>query len=505
MGTFLNFFEMASEKTVDFTTPNGRKVGLRVQAFLNNEYVDAKSGATIETKNPATEEVIASFAACDKEDVDLAVKYGRAALAGPWGKMSGAERGRLINRLADLIEENREDIGSIEVTDNGKPYAQYMAADMVLIVSHLRYYAGWADKVVGETHNYENDQIIMTLKEPVGLVAQVIPWNFPLLMMAWKLGPALAAGCCTIVKPAEDTSLGALYLGDLVRKAGFPPGVVQVLTGYGPKAGQALAEHLDIDKIAFTGSVGVGKKIMEAAAKSNLKKVTLELGGKSPLVVFEDADVDEAVALSHQAIFFNQGQVCTAASRVFVQESVYDKFMEKAKKAAVERVGVTGDPFDSNTQQGAQVSETQYKRIMEYIEHGKKEATLEVGGVRKGDKGFFIEPTIFSNVESGHKIHDEEIFGPVMSVIKFTDMDDAIKKSNDTTFGLAAAIVTPDIKKTFRLVREIKAGTIWCNTYHAYHDAAPFGGYKQSGIGREKGQEALENYLETKTVFIDLK
>merc|ERR1711991_903751 len=251
--------------------------------------------------------------------------------------------------------------------------------------------------------------------------------------------------------------------------------------GYGPKAGQALAEHPDIGKIAFTGSVGVGKKIMEAAAKSNLKKVTLELGGKSPLVVFEDADVDEAVALSHQAIFFNQGQVCTAASRVFVQESVYDKFMDKAKKAAVERVGVTGDPFDANTQQGAQVSETQYKRIMQYIEHGKKEATLEVGGVRKGDKGFFIEPTIFSNVESGHKIHDEEIF------------------------GLAAAIVTPDIKKTFRLVREIKAGTIWCNTYHAYHDAAPFGGYKQSGIGREKGQEALENYLENKTVFIDLK
>jgi len=493
---------MSNENKIEYKAPNGRTVTLRTQAFINNVYVDAKSGATLDTINPATEQLITKVAACDKADVDEAVKAARAAFEGPWSKVDGASRGKLLNRLADLCEQHREELSTIEVLDNGKPFTQYLNADMALIVSHLRYFAGWADKITGATYEVPGN-FVYTRKEPVGVAGQIIPWNFPLLMFAWKIGPAIAAGCTIVLKPAEQTPLGALRMGDLIREAGFPPGVINIVPGYGPTAGAAIASHPDIDKVAFTGSTTVGRAILKAAAESNLKKVTLELGGKSPVVVFADADLDEALKITHQAIFFNQGQVCTAGSRLFVEDKVYDQFVEKAVKMAKDRANVTGDPFHPETQQGAQVSELQYKRIMEYVEHGKKEARLLCGGGRKGDKGYFIEPTIFADVKKGHKIHDEEIFGPVLSIIKFSSVEDAVFKSNDTSFGLGAAVITKDIRKAFKVAHSIKAGTVWVNTYHQYADNVPFGGFKQSGIGREKGQEALDNYLQVKTVFVD--
>ncbi len=395
-------FEMSTEKLTEYKAPN-RTVTLRTQAFINNKFVDSRSGATLQTHNPATEELIATVAACDKADVDDAVKAARAAFEGPWTKVDGAARGKLLNRLADLCEQHKDELATIEVLDNGKPFTQYLAADMALIVTHLRYFAGWADKITGSTYDVPGN-FVYTRKEPVGVAGQIIPWNFPLLMFAWKIGPAIAAGCTIVLKPAEQTPLGALKMGDLIREAGFPPGVINIVPGYGPTAGAAIASHPDIDKVAFTGSTNVGRMILKAAADSNLKKVTLELGGKSPVVVFADADMEEALKITHQAIFFNQGQVCTAGSRLFVQEGIYDEFVDRAVKMAKDRSHVTGDPFHPETQQGAQVSELQYKRIMEYIEHGKKEARLLCGGVRKGDKGYFIEPTIFADVQKGHKV-----------------------------------------------------------------------------------------------------
>jgi aldehyde dehydrogenase (NAD+) len=495
----------ANGKVIEVAAPNGVKCSIRTQCFINNQFVDAESGKTFETVNPATEEVIAHVASGDKVDVDKAVKAARAAFEGPWSQVTGAERGRLLNRLADLVEKYADELVAIEVMDNGKPANEYKAADLPLIVSHLRYYAGWADKITGETFNLPN-QLVYTRKEPIGVAGQIIPWNFPLLMFAWKIGPALAAGCTVVVKPAEQTPLGALRMGDLVVEAGFPPGVINIVPGFGETAGAAISNHMDIDKVAFTGSVEVGKLVMKAAADSNLKKVTLELGGKSPFVVFEDADLDVTVATSHQAIFLNQGQVCTAASRVFVQESIYEKFIEKAKEAAVKRVDGLGDPFSPTTLQGAQVSEEQHNRIMSYIDVGKKEgARLVCGGERHGPKGYFIKPTIFADVRPGMKIHDEEIFGPVQTVIPFKDLNDAVFQSNHTVFGLGAAVHSRDISKAFQVAHRIRAGTVWVNTYHQYHESVPFGGYKQSGIGREKGYDALLNYLETKSVYVNLQ
>mmetsp|Transcript_751 Transcript_751/g.1950 ORF Transcript_751/g.1950 Transcript_751/m.1950 type:complete len:497 (+) Transcript_751:100-1590(+) len=493
---------MAAEKVQEFTAPNGVVCKLRTQCFINNEYVDAVSGETFDTVNPATEEVLAKVAAGDKADVDAAVKAARAAFEGPWSKVDGYSRGRLLNKLADLLEQNFDEVCSIEVADNGKPYNEYSAADMPLIISHLRYYAGWADKITGETYNLPGKHVY-TRKEPVGVAGQIIPWNFPLLMWAWKIGPAIAAGCTVVLKPAEQTPLGALRMGDFIREAGFPPGVINIVPGMGPTAGAAVAEHMDIDKVAFTGSVEVGRIVMCSAARSNLKKVTLELGGKSPFVIFEDADLDQAVELAHNGIYFNQGQVCTASSRVFVQESVYDQFLEKAKSRAEERVKGVGDPFAKTTLQGAQVSHDQFNTIMKYIDYGKQEgARLVAGGARQGDKGYFVQPTIFADVSSGMKIHDEEIFGPVVSVIKFTDLNDAALKANDTSYGLAAAVVSKDVNKVFQLAHKIKAGTVWVNTYHQYDNMVPFGGYKMSGIGREKGKDGLEAYLETKSIYV---
>jgi len=484
---------------------NGVKVQLRTQCFINNEWVDAVSGKTFEVVNPATEKQLAMVAEGDKADVEKAVEAAKTAFATEWGmKSTPAQRAACLNKLADLIEANAEEIASIETMDNGKPFAETSTADIPMSIKHLRYYAGWCDKITGQTFA-DSDQFVYTRKEPVGVVAAVIPWNFPLLMAAWKLGPSLAAGCCIILKPAEQTPMSLLRVCDFIKEAGFPAGVVQVIPGFGPTAGGALAHHMQIDKIAFTGSVEVGKIILAASAQSNLKKVTLELGGKSPLVIFEDADVDEAVGISHAGIFFNQGEVCTAASRCFVHEAVYDQFLEKAKAKALERAANLGDPFQKDTVQGAQVSEEQFNTIMKYIDLGKKEgARLVAGGARKGSEGYFVQPTIFADVSKGMKIHDEEIFGPVLSVIKFSDLDDAVAKSNDSTYGLAAAVVTKDINKALKVAHGIKAGTVWVNTYHQYHDHVPFGGYKQSGLGREKGYDAIENYLEVKSVYINI-
>ena len=491
---------------MEVVASNGVKVLLRTQLFINNEWVDAVSGKKFEVVNPATEETLAMVSEGDKEDIEVAVKAARAAFNEKWGSdASPVTRAQCMNKLADLLEQNLEEIATIETMDNGKPYSETSGADIPMVVKHLRYYAGWADKITGQTFA-DTDQFVYTRKEPVGVVGAVIPWNFPLLMAAWKLGPALAAGCCLVIKPAEQTPMSLLRLMDFVKEAGFPPGVVNVVPGFGPTAGGALAHHMDVDKIAFTGSVEVGKIILAASAHSNLKKVTLELGGKSPLVIFEDADLDEAVGISHMGIFFNQGEVCTAASRCFVHEDVYDSFLLKAKAKAEERASNLGDPFAKKTVQGAQVSKDQFDTIMKYVDIGKAEgARLVAGGARKGNKGYFVEPTIFADVTKGMKIHDEEIFGPVLSVIKFKSLEDAIAKSNDSTYGLAAAVVTKDINKALKVAHGIKAGTVWVNTYHQYHDHVPFGGYKQSGIGREKGYDAIENYLETKSVYINYK
>ena len=465
--------------------------------------MDAVSGKTFPVVNPATEQVIANVAEGDKADIEKAVTVARAAFEGEWKDVAPATRAECLTTLAELLATNAEEFATLETLDNGKSFREASGEDLPMCVSHLRYYAGWCDKIVGQTFS-DTDQFVYTRKEPVGIVGAVIPFNYPLVMACWKLGPALAAGCCIIIKPSSQTPLSLLRFMDLVKDAGFPAGVVNVVPGSGPTAGAALASHMDVDTITFNGSVRVGKIILEAAAKSNLKKVTLELGGKSPFVVFDDADVDEAVDLSHSGIFDNQGECCTAASRCLVHESIYDKFLEKAKAKAQDRV--VGDPFAKDTHQGAQVSKEQFETIMRYIDLGKAEgATLVTGGNRKGTQGYFIEPTIFADVKAGMKIHDDEIFGPVMAVIKFTDVKDAIKKSNESIYGLAAAVLTKDINKAFQVANGIKAGTIWVNTYNKYHDHVPFGGYKQSGIGREKGYEAIENYLETKALYLNIK
>jgi aldehyde dehydrogenase (NAD+) len=473
--------------------------------LINNQWVDSKSGKTFPTINPATGEEICQVAEADAPDVDCAVQAARAAFnGGPWRTMSAAERGLLLNRLADLIERNADELARLETLDNGKPYQVARSADLPLTIACYRYYAGWADKVQGKTIPIGGNYFCYTRHEPVGVVGQIIPWNFPLLMQAWKLGPALATGNTVVLKPAEQTPLTALRVGELILEAGFPPGVVNILPGYGPTAGGAIAYHPDVDKVAFTGSTEVGHLIMEASAKSNLKRVTLELGGKSPNIVFADADMDQAIEGSHFALFFNQGQCCCAGSRLFVEEKCYDEFVEKSVARAKKRT--VGDPFDSNTEQGPQVDQTQFDKVMGYIESGKQEgATLLAGGGRVGDKGFFIAPTVFADVKDGMKIAQEEIFGPVMSIIKFKGLAEVVERANNTMYGLAAAVWTRDIGKAHAIANQLRAGTVWVNCYDVFDAAAPFGGYKQSGIGRELGEYGLQQYTEVKTVTVNLQ
>lgn len=472
--------------------------------LINNEWVESVSGKRFETINPATGEVICDVAEADAADVDKAVRAARTAFhSGEWSKLSARQRGNLLYKLADLIEQNKEELARLETLDNGKPLTESMALDLPFVIACYRYYAGWADKIQGKTIPIDGPHLCYTRHEPVGVVGQIIPWNFPLLMQAWKLAPALAAGNTLILKTAEQTPLSALRVGELLLEAGFPPGVVNILSGYGPTAGGAIARHPDIDKVAFTGSTEVGHLIMEAAAQSNLKRVTLELGGKSPNIVFADADLDAAIEGVHQGLFFNQGQCCNAGSRVFVEESCYEEFIHKCAERAQQRT--VGDPFDRNTKQGPQVDQTQFNTVMSYIESGMREgARMLCGGKRVGDRGYFIEPTVFADVQDEMKIAREEIFGPVMSIIKFKDIDEVIQRANDTLYGLAAGVWTQDITKAHKVAHSVRAGTVWINTYHAFDTAAPFGGFKQSGMGRELGEYALQQYTEVKTVTVRL-
>lgn len=472
--------------------------------LINNRWVSSRSGKTFPTINPSTGEEICQVAEADAADVDVAVQAARNAFEnGPWPKMSAADRGRLLYKLADLIEEHADELAMLESLDNGKPFHVARAADLGLTVATYRYYAGWADKVQGRTVPVAGNYFTYLRHEPVGVVGQIIPWNFPLLMQAWKLAPALSMGNTVVMKPAEQTPLTALRVGELIMEAGFPEGVVNILPGYGPTAGAAIANHMDVDKVAFTGSTEVGHLIMEAAAKSNLKRVTLELGGKSPNIVFADADMEEAVEGSHFGLFFNQGQCCCAGSRLFVESKCYDEFVERSIARAKRRT--VGDPMDPGTEQGPQVDDIQFEKVMGYIEAGKRDgAKLAHGGKRVGSRGYFIEPTVFVDVKDDMVIAQEEIFGPVMSIIKFDDLNDVVRRANKTTYGLAAAVWTRDIGKAHAIANRVRAGTVWVNCYDVFDPGAPFGGFKQSGIGRELGEYGLQQYTELKTVTVKL-
>ncbi len=412
------------------------------------------------------------------------------------------DRGKLMNRLADLIEEELDELAALETVDNGKPIRDSRAADLPMTIDCLRYYAGWADKLHGQTIPVRGNYFTYTRREPVGVVGQIIPWNFPMLMVAWKWGPALAAGNTIVMKPAEQTPLTCLRMAKLAQEAGFPDGVINVVPGYGPTAGDALVKHPDVDKVAFTGSTEVGQLIMRGAA-SNLKRISLELGGKSPNIVFADSNLDAAIAGAHFGLYFNQGQCCCAGSRLFVEDKVHDQFVDKL--AAMNGKRRLGDPLDPATEQGPQVNKEQFDKIMGYIDAGKKEgAKCVTGGDRWGDKGYYIEPTLFTNVTDKMKIAEEEIFGPVLSVLRFNDINEIVERANKTNYGLAAAVWTRDVAKAHLIAKKLKAGTVWVNCYDVFDAAAPFGGYKMSGIGRELGERGLDNYTEWKTVTVSL-
>jgi aldehyde dehydrogenase (NAD+) len=474
----------------------------QTRLLINNQWVDPTDGGSFETYNPATGEVIAKVASAGPGDVDRAVKAARKALeSGPWSTMDAADRGRLLFKLADLVEKEAKDLAALESLNCGKTIKDSQG-DMDGVVATLRYYAGWADKIEGRTVPVRGNFLCYTLRQPVGVVGQIIPWNFPLLMLAWKWGPALACGNTVILKPAEQTPLTALRVGELALEAGFPAGVVNILNGMGETTGAALVTHPDVDKIAFTGHVDTAKIIQKAAADT-LKRTTFELGGKSPNVIFADADMEQAVAGAFHAIYFHGGQCCTAGSRLFVEQKIHQDFVERLAEKAKERK--LGDPLDPTTEQGPQVSKEQMDKILGYCDRGQKEgATLMVGGHRFGNKGFFIEPTIFDNVKDDMAIARDEIFGPVVSVLPFQSVDEVIDRANRTYYGLAAAVWTKDIDKAHLFAKKAKAGTVWVNCYHVVDVNTPFGGFKMSGQGRENGEAALEHYTELKTVTVKL-
>ncbi|KAL6816892.1 aldehyde dehydrogenase domain-containing protein [Trichoderma camerunense] len=488
--------------TVELNTPITGPYSQPIGLFINNEWVEGVDKKKFEVVNPATEEVITSVCEGTEKDVDLAVAAARKAFNTTWRKTAPGERGRLMLKLADLAEKNLDLLAAVESLDNGKSITM-ARGDVGAVVGCIRYYGGWADKIEGKTLDIAPDMFNYTRHEPLGVCGQIIPWNFPLLMLAWKIGPALATGNTIIMKTAEQTPLSALVFANLVKEAGFPPGVFNLISGFGKTAGAAISSHMGIDKVAFTGSTVVGRQIMKAAAASNLKKVTLELGGKSPNIVFNDADIEQAISWVNFGIYFNHGQTCCAGTRIFVQEGIYDKFLEAFKKRAL--ANKVGDPFHHETFQGPQVSQLQFDRIMGYIQSGKEEgATVEIGGERHGEKGYFIQPTVFSNVTADMKIMREEIFGPVAAIAKFKDEEEVIQMGNDSNYGLAAAVHTRDLNTAIRVSNEIQAGTVWVNCYNLLHHQMPFGGYKESGIGRELGEAALANYTQNKSVAIRL-
>jgi phenylacetaldehyde dehydrogenase len=477
--------------------------------LINNQWVESASGETFEVYDPSTGDVMANAAAGNEQDVNKAVKAARKAFeSGPWPEMTPSERGKILWRLADLLEENLEEFATLESLDNGKPLTIARAADVPLAVDLLRYMAGWATKIEGKTipisvpYTPGAKYLAYTLREPVGVVAQIIPWNFPLLMAAWKLGPALAAGNTVILKPAEQTPMSALRLGDLVLEAGFPEGVVNIITGYGEDTGAPLAAHPDVDKVAFTGSTEVGKMIVKAAA-GNLKKVTLELGGKSPNVVFKDADLETAIPNAASAIFFNHGQCCCAGSRLYVEQKIFDKVVAGVSEHAGNiKLGCGLDP---DTDMGPLVSEEQFNRVTGFIDSGQTEgAKVATGGKRHGGEGYFVEPTVLVDTNPDMKVVREEIFGPVVTAMPFKNPDEIIPVANNTNYGLAAGVWTQDIAKANNLAARIKAGTVWINCYNIFDAALPFGGYKESGWGREMGGDILDAYTQVKSVCVQM-
>ncbi len=477
--------------------------------LIDGRWVQAASGETFPTYDPATGEVICQAPSGDKADIDAAVQAARAAFEnGPWRRMTASERGRLIWKLADLLERDLEEFAALESLDNGKPLTVARVADVPLAVDLFRYMAGWCTKIHGDTFPISVPYapgarfFAYTQREPIGVVGQIIPWNFPLLMAAWKLGPALATGCCVVLKPAEQTPLSALRLGELIQEAGIPDGVVNIVTGFGETAGAALAAHPGIDKIAFTGSTEVGKLIVRAAS-NDLKKISLELGGKSPNIVFDDADLEAATAGAANAIFFNHGQCCCAGSRLYVQRKSFDKVVDGVAAAAGKiKLGPGSAP---DTEMGPLVSEEQLNRVLGYMQAGEREgARAVVGGGRHGDRGYFVKPTVLVDARPGMKVMDEEIFGPVVCAVPFKEPDEVLSAANNSVYGLAAAVWTRDVSKAHQLAGELRAGTVWVNCYNIFDAALPFGGYKQSGWGREMGSEVLELYTQTKAVCVQL-
>jgi len=471
--------------------------------YIDGKWVDGSKKTTIDVINPTNGKLITKISEGTKEDVDIAVAAAQKAFDTTWGLHTpGSKRGALLNKLGDLMQEHFDELAALEALDNGKTFGWAQDVDVADSVACIKYYAGWADKIQGKTIETSSHKLTYTRHEPIGVVGQIIPWNFPLMMMAWKLGPALATGNCIVLKPSEFTPLTAIRMTQLIHEAGFPPGVVNIVNGYGQTVGAAISEHPHIEKVAFTGSTLVGRKIMEAAARTNLKNVTLELGGKSPNIIFDDADIDQAVKFTSHGIFWNHGQACCAGSRIFVHEKVYDEFLAKFTEKA--RSLKVGDPFGVDTYQGPQVSQIQFDRIMGYIDSGKQEgATVHLGGERHGNEGYFIQPTIFTDVKPDMKIVQEEIFGPVGVVIKFNNDEDVLRQANDTMYGLAAAVFSKNIDRALQVAHKLKAGTAWVNCINQLHPQVPFGGFKQSGIGRELGEYALENYTAVKAVHVN--
>jgi len=473
------------------------------ECFIDGRWEPAASGKTFATYNPATEEEIAQVAEGDAEDVDRAAKAARRAFdSGPWSKMDARDRGRLLYQLADAIESQIDELAALETLDNGKPISESRKGDLPLVVDCLRYYAGFADKIQGSTIPIRGNFLCYTRREPIGVAGQIIPWNFPMLMTAWKWGPALAAGCTVVMKPAEQTPLTCLRMAAIAQEVGIPDGVINIVPGFGPTAGAAVVKHPLIDKVAFTGEHTTAQIITRDSA-ATLKRLTFELGGKSPNVVMADADLDAAAQGAYIGLYLNQGQCCCAGSRLFVESSIRDKFVDKVRALAANRR--VGNPFDPKTEQGPQIDQNQFNKIMSYIDKGQSEgATLITGGKRVGDRGFFIEPTIFGDVTDEMSIAREEIFGPVLSVLTFDDKEDLIRRANETFYGLAAAIWTRDISTAHEFAARVRAGTVWINCYDAFDAAAPFGGFKMSGHGRELGEEGLRAYTENKTVTVKL-
>ncbi|CAL8101707.1 unnamed protein product [Calicophoron daubneyi] len=484
---------------MDFAPPHVKFT----QLFINNEYVNSSSGKTFPTTNPATEATICQVQEADVADVDKAVAAAKAAFqrGSPWRTMDASERGRLLYKLSDLIEMNSEYIAGLDALDNGKAYTSALD-DVQFSVQEIRYYAGWADKIHGKYLPVDGKMVSFTRREPAGVVASIVPWNYPFELACQKIAPALCAGCTVVLKPAEQAPLSAIYLGSLIVEAGFPPGVVNIIPGYGETTGMALTHHPDVRVISFTGSTEVGQLILQAAS-SNIKAVGLELGGKSPLIIFADADFEKAAVCAHEATMVNHGQCCVAGTRIFVQAAIYDKMVQRLKELAESRK--VGSPFAKDTVQGPLIDSVQFKKVMDYIETGKKQgARLVTGGSRIGDKGFYIQPTVFADVTDDMTIAKEEIFGPVQSVLRFETEDEVINRANATHYGLGAGVFTSDMDKAMRVAQAAEAGSFWINTYLPVYPQAPFGGYKMSGVGREMSKYGLDLYLQTKVISMPI-